>query len=74
MQRMASAEADRDRLLAEQNEMNNHRRQLEEIRSSLERDVARLEARSEGLLKQLQDKDEVSLSSLIKASTLYFII
>jgi chromosome segregation ATPase len=57
---MTSAEADRDRLLTEQQELTQQRRQLEDIRSSLERDLARLEAKSEGLLKQLQDKDEVS--------------
>jgi len=59
MRLLESADADRDRISLECKETAAQKRQVEEARGNLERELARTSARVEALGVQIQDRDEV---------------
>lgn len=60
---LETAEADRDRVFGECKAISEQRRKVEEVRASLERDLARSEAKGEALVLQLADREEMVAKS-----------
>jgi len=70
MRLLESADADRDRISHECKETAVQKRQVEEERGNLERELARSGAKVEALLQQVLDRDEVCSFFLLFASLL----
>lgn len=70
MRLLESADADRDRISHECKETAVQKRQVEEERGNLERELARSGAKVEALLQQVLDRDEVCSFCLLFASLL----
>lgn len=56
---LETSDGDRDRISQECKEISQQKRQVEEARGALERDLARTSAKNEALLQQVQDKDDL---------------
>lgn len=56
---LETAEADRDRVFGECKAISEQRRAVEEVRASLERNLARSEAKGEALVAQLADREDM---------------
>ncbi len=61
---LETAEADRDRVFDECRKINEQKRDVDDVRAGLERDLARSEARCEALKAQVEDRDSMVKKSV----------